>query len=808
VSDVTIVKTSSGAFTVGNTFSDYYYDLKVKNIGLGSTLASYTVSDAVNAGLEIVKIDAGSDFSCSAASQLVTCVGSRVLGTGEEAAGIRIHVRPRLTILPAGVTSINIQNQAVVSGGGELLSAGDNNESTVTSSILAGGSVSGSVFLDDLSDGNRITDFGVPGFWVQLIDTNDGSVITQVKTDSSGHYRFTGLTPNQPYEIIFRDDNNGVPGEVRFGTPVSYESGNTGTSQTRPTGVEQSVCSGVGATTGSCVTGTTLGISEVLPTRNALRVQVSPNQELVQQSLPLDPSGVVYDSVARTPVAGSKVTLQSPVGCSYNFTTDLFGASNYVITPDGKSATMTVGATGLYQFLLSSSPGVACDFILSVTPPTGYIAPSTMIPVQSGVSPTPGGAGVWSVQTQAGAPQGSQSTTYYLIVRAGAGVNEVIHNHIPVDPSLATSLGISKVVNKPTAEIADSLEYTVTVRNPGLAIVTNTVIQDRLPEGFKYILGTAKEHTNLTSSTYSVLANPDGGVGRDLQFHVSDIPVNGFVEIKYRVRVGVGARMGENINIATARGKTGASDVGTLLPAQAVVKIEPGVFITQGCVFGKVFVDCNENLTQQMEEIGIPGVRLYLEDGTYFVTDSEGKYSYCGVDPKTHVIKVDTMTLPIGSRLSAISNRHAGVGDSQFVDVKMGEWHRADFVEMSCTATVMDQVKARASQGEVNTPYIEKTGRVKLSLDQERYCEPDTAVRQSLTDGMTVFDSGVSQQTLKATQSTKTGNRVLAPLRNDACSSEENSAIKNELDSPALNACQKPKTLEKTLIESQKESIK
>ena len=84
------------------------------------------------------------------------------------------------------------------------------------------------------------------------------------------------------------------------------------------------------------------------------------------------------------------------------------------------------------------------------------------------------------------------------------------------------------------------------------------------------------------------------------------------------------------------------------------------MFSTDACVVGKVFVDCNHNHVQDAEELGIPGVRLYLTDGTSLISDVEGKYSLCGLPPRTHVLVVDQTTLPRGSRLTTSSNRNAG----------------------------------------------------------------------------------------------------------------------------------------------------
>ena len=45
------------------------------------------------------------------------------------------------------------------------------------------------------------------------------------------------------------------------------------------------------------------------------------------------------------------------------------------------------------------------------------------------------------------------------------------------------------------------------------------------------------------------------------------------------------------------------------------------------------------------------------------------------------------------------SNRNTGDAHSLFIDLKNGELHRADFAEGSCSAAVIDQVKARRGSG-------------------------------------------------------------------------------------------------------------
>ena len=78
-------------------------------------------------------------------------------------------------------------------------------------------------------------------------------------------------------------------------------------------------------------------------------------------------------------------------------------------------------------------------------------------------------------------------------------------------------------------------------------------------------------------------------------------------------------------------------------------------------------------------EPGIPGVVLYLEDGTRVITDQHGKFSIPGVAPGTHVLRVDTSSLPEGVELTASSGRSMGDGTSQFISIGYGSLFKANF---------------------------------------------------------------------------------------------------------------------------------
>jgi uncharacterized repeat protein (TIGR01451 family) len=355
----------------------------------------------------------------------------------------------------------------------------------------------------------------------------------------------------------------------------------------------------------------------------------------------------------------------------------------------------------------------------------------------------PGGApgSVFNVQPQSAPPTGpvGGATTYFLTFTTGSGGANIIHNHIPVDPALPTAISLLKTGDKAAAELGDSVRYSITVSVTAGALPRQTTVVDRLPAGFTYIRGTA-----MVGDT--PIADPAGGLGPTLAFNLGPMPASRQLVLRYRARVGVGAMQGDGINRAQAQacGVPGGCVDGRFTPLAGSVatnesafrvRVNAGVFTTDACVLGKIFVDCNNNHVQDREELGIPGVRLVMQDGTTLISDSEGKYSVCGVAAKSAVLKVDPITLPRGARLTTSSNRNLGDANSLWLDLKNGELHRADFVEGSCSNTVLEQVKARRAQGEVRAPEVEKKGGPALRFDSKAHGKSTTTSPQQGTDG-------------------------------------------------------------------------
>ena len=715
-------------FTVANVGT---YLVRVRNGGQVASSGAYTVRDRLPAGLTLDAVPTGTGWACTGAAgaSSFTCTASDVLaGAAQNPNAITVRVR----VAAAALQNSPAINAVTVDGGGELparaptpaeLDAFANapgnlpacaatitqNACSTATPVQASASISGTAWYD-IGSARGVLDGGdrrLAGWQVEVSDTS-GAIVARAVTGTDGSYRVADLLPGTELTVRFRDPQ----ASIVWGYPVNGDSapGSSGA----PCNTAQAIASGG---TSSCAAA---GPSP------ALTVVLAAGQNLPQQSLPVDPSGVVYDSGTRQPVPGAVVTL-APVGAcpGWSPATGLVAETLGGYSIAGDAVSMTVGAEGFYQFLFAPAAPASCTFGLTVVPPGGYSFVSTLIAPQAGPLVAAGAPGsTLRVQPQAGPPSApvGPGTAYYLAVVAGSGTANVIHNHIPLDAAAATGLTLSKTGDRSVAEVGDSVRYTITVQRSSGPVPRQVTVVDRLPAGFTFIAGTA-------AVGGVPIADPVGKPGPTLAFHLGEMGASGQLVLQYRVRVGVGSQQGDGVNRARGYGcglpqGCVAGDGRSPLPGAAAtnearfqVRVTGGVFATEACVAGKIFVDCNGNHVQDAEEIGIPGVRLVLSDGTTLVSDSEGKYSYCGLPPRSHVIRVDETTLPRGARMTTSSNRNLGDAGSLWLDLKNGELHRADFVEGSCSAPVLDQVKARRAQGEIRSVETEKKSLPALQFD-------------------------------------------------------------------------------------------
>jgi uncharacterized repeat protein (TIGR01451 family) len=656
---------NTASATVGPLFADV------------TTIIALPVNAQVNTAVQGTVVFTNSP---AAGATATNTVGTVTLSNGQVMAYAVGHLAPgasatrtfTVTVPNAAATTVLLGTSTVATSTPETDAT--NNTASAKMIVLApDASVSGRIFIDANRNGiyDR-SDRPMPGYRVELIKASGttSAVVGSAISDASGSYRIDKQYPGTGYKLLFRDPAGAMVG----GIPLSQ--------------------AGLTAN-GNPSTGSTSQSTAVSPANPEVMAGFIGNLTLYAgdnsngQDLPLDPSGIVYDAVTRQPIAGATVRLVGPAG--FDSTKHLVGGSNPV----------TTGESGLYKFLFVNKPPSGI-YTLEVTPPGGYLSQNAVL---GGVSMPQGTLTVppvaVEVQPQADAPPlgingnnaiGLPGTQHYLSFKFNFDTRgEVLNNHIPLDPTGVQSLFIEKLADKARAEIGDSVLYRIKVKNPNTFAVPLVKIYDKLPLGFKLIAGTSTLQQGTASASAIANSAITGFPGPSLVFATGNLAANSELMVTYRVRVGIGADKGTGVN--TAQATDGAGTIKSLV-ARAVVRVTGGVFTTEACVFGKVYVGCDPDKRTKGEP-GIPGVRLYLEDGTNITTDSNGQYSICGLRPITHVLKIDPSSVPMGARFGITSNRNVGDGDSLFLDLKNGELHRADFREESCAPDVLQQVQIR-----------------------------------------------------------------------------------------------------------------
>ncbi len=249
-------------------------------------------------------------------------------------------------------------------------------------------------------------------------------------------------------------------------------------------------------------------------------------------------------------------------------------------------------------------------------------------------------------------PQDSSSDTL-IFIRAG------------------TSAFITKSAGKSIVSAGDYVQYNIQIANTTTIDLDDISVIDNLPNSTRYQEGS-------TTIGGQPGGNPQiSSDGKALSFNPGVLQPGEQREIGYVIEVGPTAKPGKLTN------KAYAVDVAGIVSniASVTVRVREELFRSESFVTGRVSIaDCDTSNPDQAGR-GIEGVRIYLEDGTYAVTDANGMYHFEGIAPGTHVLQLDREGLP--EMYEAISceqnSQFAGSPYSRFIDIQAGIAWQADF---------------------------------------------------------------------------------------------------------------------------------
>lgn len=234
---------------------------------------------------------------------------------------------------------------------------------------------------------------------------------------------------------------------------------------------------------------------------------------------------------------------------------------------------------------------------------------------------------------------------------------------------------VTKEANTQVIAVGDFVGYTVRVENRNEAAVVLR-LQDTLPRGFRF-----RENTARLNGVR--LENPDiSADGSVVTFDGGFIRAGETVTISYAALVSAGAPLGDAVNQIVALDGQGRAISNR---AEAAVIVREDLLRSTLTIIGRVAENACAPDQEWARDItdgtGVSGVRLYMETGEYVVTDADGLYHFENVEPGTHVVQVDTETLPQGYEpvICEENSRYAGSAISKFVDATGGTIWRANF---------------------------------------------------------------------------------------------------------------------------------
>lgn len=367
-----------------------------------------------------------------------------------------------------------------------------------------------------------------------------------------------------------------------------------------------------------------------------------------------DASGFVFDSQNGQIIDGARLRL---VNASSGLPAEVFAEDGVTFWPstivsgqtirDGQGRTYPM-LPGEYRF-----PVVADgSYRIEVSPPAPYSGPSATPREELTVFSRPtGGPYVLS--------DGSYQRAFNSTDRA------IPTFDIPLDRPVV-AIGLNKVVSRQIALPGDIVFYSITISNPDPVGPKRDVILLDTPSEWLRLRPDSVRVDGIRADDRIQIADD----GKTLEIRFDEIQAASSHRITYAMAVRADAPEGFAVNRVRADDGRGEAIV-----ANANLRISKENIGNKMVLIGRVTDNgCADGL-------GIPGVRIMLEDGSFAVTDADGRYHFEGLTPGTHVVQAQEQTLPEAGSfvLCSRSTANGGAANSRFVRGQGGSLVVANF---------------------------------------------------------------------------------------------------------------------------------
>ncbi len=312
------------------------------------------------------------------------------------------------------------------------------------------------------------------------------------------------------------------------------------------------------------------------------------------------------------------------------------------------------------------------------------------------------------------------------------GVNDNIYAIYNDDQNMTKVRAYAKIINqnstifvqksslKKSASIGEFVPYTITIENKSQNSYSNLTLYDLLPPGLKYI----QNSLTINGKKAAVTLSKNGKL---IQSTITKLPPKTTLTVSLIAIVTPLAKK-KVTNKAWIQSLSGRSNI-----AKATIKIKKELFQERGYIVGKVIDN---------EKKGVEGIRIYLEDGRYTITDKKGRYHFIDIANGTHVVQIDTDSLPKYYKAKSCeeNTRFAGSNISQFVTIYHGEIARANF----CLQKKVHQSKEKFNIQLYLTKIASTIVQVTLQLNNANKLENKVAIFE-LSKGLEVVKNSLAK---------------------------------------------------------------
>jgi len=352
---------------------------------------------------------------------------------------------------------------------------------------------------------------------------------------------------------------------------------------------------------------------------------------------------IVYNGYAggNAPIGGATVALLDAAG------------NPVVLSGSNGSATRRAAATGASntQNPFVTGPDGHYDFDIEPADigPTGVRYQVTVAApgfvnrrIQLDIAPSVAGAPLYDVRAVALDDQPIAVAGGFALTTNGVQLHDIFGFFGNLPMFTAGQLTLTKTVDRQVAQPGDRLDFTIDIRNATVATVAGANIVDTLPAGMAYAPGTAK----LDGVAFEPVVS-----GRTLTWTIPSVGPASDHSLTYVCVVYPSVASGTTLtNSVSAAGVVSGTTIPVTGSSNVSVQILGGAFSDREVITGRVFVDTMHTGRFRRGDVGVAGVRVFMEDGSSVVTDGQGRFDFPGVRPGMHVLRIDPTSLPIGAR--------------------------------------------------------------------------------------------------------------------------------------------------------------